>query len=95
MVLVRDNISISRRFGLETGCEILWLQIAPQSYNNFLLGVYYCPPGNSVEALEHLNNSLISLSSCNLPLVLCGDFNVPNVAWVSVLPLDLQSCCVL
>ena len=86
MVLVRDNIPVSHRFDLETGCEILWLQIATQSYNNFLLGVYYRPPGNSVEALEHLNNSLISLSSCNLPLVLCGDFSVLNVDWVSVAP---------
>ena len=86
MILVRDNIPVSRRFDLETKCEILWLQIAVPSHRSFLLGVYYRPPGNSVEALEHLNNSLMSLSSCNLPLVLCGDFNVPNIDWVPVAP---------
>ena len=39
-----------------------------------------------MEALEHLSNSLMSLSSCNLPIVLCGDFNVPNIDWISVTP---------
>ena len=86
MILVQDGIPVSRRFDLETGCKVVWLQLATQSQSNFLLGVYYRPPGNSVEALEHLNNSLMSLSSCNLLIVLCGDFNVPNIDWVSVAP---------
>ena len=86
MILAQDNIPVSRRFDLETKCKILWLQIAAPSHRNFLLGVYCRPPGNSIEALEQLNNSLMTLSSCNLPLVLCGDFNVPNIDWVPVAP---------
>jgi len=88
MLLVRDHIPATRRPDLETECEILWIQIATRSFGHFLLDVYYRPPGNSVEALVHLNNSLLSLSSCNLPLVLCGDFSVPNIDWVSVTPVS-------
>jgi len=88
MMLIRDHIPVTRRFDLETTCEILWIQIATQSHSNLLLGVYYRPPGTSVEALVHLNNSLMSLSTCNLPLVLCGDFNVPNIDWVTVTPVS-------
>jgi len=88
MLLVCDHIPATRRPDLETECEILWIQIATRSFGHFLLDVYYRPPGNSVEALVHLNNSLLSLSSCNLPVVLCGDFNVPNIDWVSVTPVS-------
>ena len=71
---------------METDCELLWLQFAAQGCEAFLFGVYYWPPGNSVEALVHLSNSLMSVCSCNLPLVICGDFNVPNIDWLTVAP---------
>ena len=84
MMLVRDHIPVTRRLDLETDCEILWLQLAARGCEAFLFGVYYRPPGNSVEALEHLSN----LCSCNLPLVICGDFNVPNIDWSTVAPIS-------
>ena len=35
-------------------------------------------------SLNQLNNSLLTISSHNFPIVLCGDFNVPNIDWVTV-----------
>lgn len=65
--LVRDQCivqclsskELGRRFDLETDYEILWLQISTQGHDSFLLGVYYRPPGNSVEDSVQLNNSLV------------------------------------
>ena len=44
------------------------------------------PAGHSLESLNHLNNSLLTISSHGLPIVLCGDFNVPHIDWATVSP---------
>jgi len=63
-----------------------------------LFGVFYRPPDSSQSALEELNISLSSISS-GIPLVLCGDFNVPAIDWsvaspsVSI-PIASQLCSI-
>ena len=42
--------------------------------------MFYNPPGFRVDALLQLQNSLSSLPN-TLPIVLCGDFNLPNINW--------------
>ena len=49
-----------------------------------MFGVYYCPPGLSLESISYLNNSLLSIAAYRHSIVLCGDFNVPNIEWASV-----------
>ena len=46
MLIVRDNIPTTRREDLQTGCELLWVELtlAP---SNLLVGAYYNPPGSN------------------------------------------------
>ena len=55
-----------------------------------LLGVFYSSPSPYVSALEELNSSL-SLISENCPIIMCGDFNVPNINWSLVTPIVSSS----
>ena len=50
-----------------------------------LLGVFYNPPATGTDYLCRLRNSLALIAdSCSI--VLCGDFNIPNVNWDSSVP---------
>ena len=69
---------------LKITCEILWLELyASRSRINFV--TYYRPPNATVEDLQALNTVLATILS-SLPLVLCGDFNVPDINWVTMTP---------
>ena len=63
--------------------ELLLIEISG-SNNSFLFGVYYRPPSATVESVNALSNCLLSVP--NSPIILCGDFNVPNIAWALVSP---------
>lgn len=77
MLIIRDSIAATRKYDLETECELLWVELT-SSPLNVLIGVFYNPPGFKDYALLQLQNSLTSLPS-SLPIVLCGDFNLPNI----------------
>ena len=49
-----------------------------------LFGVFYRPPSQGATGVSALNNCLLSVS--RLPVVLCGDFNLPNIDWSIVFP---------
>jgi len=66
-------------FNLEADCEIVWLQIVSKHYGNLLFGIYYHLPGFSVDILNKLSNLILMISSYGFPILLCGDFNVPNI----------------
>ena len=71
----------------ETDCEILWCAIIiPSHGSKFLVGVFYRPPSSDAVYLCELQKSLslIDRSGTNLPLLLLGDFNLPNITWGEV-----------
>ena len=89
-IIITDSIAVTRRHDLEMDCEQLWVEIA-SSPSNLLVGVFYNPPGFKTDTLLHLQNSLASLPN-TLPLVLCGDFNLPNIDWNHSSPYPLHLC---
>ena len=76
MILVRSSIPVVRMSELETNCEIVWVKLLT-SPSHLLFGVFYCPPGPSLSAMDELNSSL-SLINGGTPLVLCGDLMFPQ-----------------
>ena len=42
---------------------------------------FYHPPSSSIEDLQHFIASVSTTTTSRLPLILCGDFNIPNIDW--------------
>ncbi len=91
MLVLRNGIPAIRRTDLETDCELLWVEITPASASsNFLLGVFYRPPGTiSSSVLNELHRSMSAIPDSQL-VILCGDFNLPGrqIESLSDLALD-------
>ena len=88
-ILLAYNIELGcvRRLDFETDCEILWCEfIVPSQGSKFLVGVFYRLPSSDVVYLSELQKSLslIDRSGTNLPLLLLGGFNLPNITWGEV-----------
>ena len=73
-----------RRLDLDTNCEILWIELH-SIVSPILFGVCYRPPGESTEQLTSLHCSFSCLSP-SVPVVLCGDYNFPDINWSTVTP---------
>ena len=64
---------------LETNCEVLWVELSFVPSKLFI-GVFYNPPSSNRNTIHQLQSSLAALPG-SLPVVLCGDFNLPNIDW--------------
>ena len=73
-----------RRFDLETNCELIWLQLFTKS-GPLLFGTFYRPPSMCTTDIQELNSSL-SMITDKYPILICGDFNVPNIDWSLISP---------
>ena len=58
---------------------MLWIQVQ-SSDGPLLLGVCYCPPNSDTGVLEEMNAAISAILGNN-SIVLCEDFNVPNIDW--------------
>ena len=79
MLLVREDIPAIRRQDLKTNCEVLWLKLLLIPSKLFV-GVFYNPSSSNCNTIHQLQSSLAALPG-SLPVVLCGDFNLPNIDW--------------
>jgi hypothetical protein len=62
-------------------CEIEWVKIKLKGIKDLFVGSVYMPQRN-MDALRELDNSLGSVSSRDdKHIVLCGDFNCPDIDW--------------
>ena len=84
LILIKSSIAAVRRTDFESCCEIIWIQLVT-SDGPLLFGVFYCPPNSGITTLEELNTAISSILG-NFPIVLCGDFNVPDIDWSLVTP---------
>ena len=84
MLLVHNTIPATRRFDLESDCEILWTELRMQP-TSILFGVYYRPPRTDQRYPAQLHHSLTCIPE-SYPIVLCGDFNIAHIDWEIVCP---------
>ena len=89
MLLIKSTICATRRADLEGDCELLWIEIS-HSRGVYLLGVFYRSPISSSEYLYNLQNSLAKIPDSQT-IILCGDFNVPDVDWDLNVPTTSSS----
>ena len=90
LLAVKNGIRCQRRFDLETDCEILWCELNSNPGLSYFVGVFYRPPDTDLNYLTELTNSLEKLPpSCKI--LLLGDFNLPNIEWTLVSPLQQDS----
>ena len=61
---------------------------------SILFGTYYRPPSSDISVLYSLNHSLLSICT-KYPIVLCGDFNLPQIDWSTVTPDALSPASTL
>ena len=84
LLAVKSNISCFRRRDLEeSDCELLWVKIPFKDSSSYFVRVFYRPPSSDLTYLEVLARSSdkVSLISEHANILLCGDFNLPDIDW--------------
>ena len=84
LIMVKESLSATCRLDLEVDCELLWFELFSQT-QPILFGTFYHPPNSDLSILNSLNYSLLSIRT-KYPIVLCGDFNLPQIDWSTVTP---------
>lgn len=85
-VACRDNLITTDRPDLDAPCEVAWSTINFVGFGVLYLGSFYRPPSAGVEPLEHLQssiNKILNKNRRNSKIMLCGDFNLPDIDWLN------------
>ena len=79
---VRKDIVSSNQPDLDSDCNILWAKRQLQNKKIMLIGSFYMPHRCN-NTKQELNKSLttIAKSSKQKQIILCGDFNCPDISW--------------
>ncbi|XP_074606425.1 uncharacterized protein LOC141859465 [Acropora palmata] len=82
-----------RRDQEESHCELLWGKIPFKDSSSYFVGVFYRPPSSDLTYLEGLAKSLdkVSLISEHANILLLGDFNLSDIDWDLIGPLQPNS----
>jgi len=62
----------------------VWIELVTSKGKDFV--TFYHPPSSSVNDLQQLMSSIFIVNSQS-PLIMCGDFNVPEISWHLTVPL--------
>nr|XP_054755228.1 uncharacterized protein LOC129261189 [Lytechinus pictus] len=64
--------------------EVVWCE-ASLSGQTILIGAFYRPPGENINPINRLGESLFKINSCTRSphVILGGDFNVPGLTWTA------------
>ncbi|XP_046406403.1 uncharacterized protein LOC124171300 [Ischnura elegans] len=86
LLAINSTIPATRRFDLETECEIVWVEIRLEDgcgirKKKLFIGCFYRPPSSDVSVLEACLESVLRVHTHG-DLILLGDFNLP-ITWSS------------
>ena len=75
LVYIKNNIHFKRRPDIENQyIENIWIQVCTLN-KQFLMGLFYRPPGSTVDYWESFESCLETASDQNLDMIIMGDFN--------------------
>ena len=82
LIAFHDKFNISTVENSENDCELQWAEVQTRT-KSAIIGAYYRPPDNSIKPLDDLKTSISNISEKNKdkPMILAGDFNLPNINW--------------
>ena len=83
LLAVRENILSTKRRDLESKAEILVCEIHPESRKKIAVIVFYRPPDSDLNYIKEFKKTLQLIRSQKKfdQLIVCGDFNLPNIDW--------------
>ena len=84
VIAVNKNFSNYCCTNPDDSVEQLWVKVNSNNLDYLICAVYF-PPGSDPLQYDHFGNSLIHFSSAysNYQLIICGDFNLPNIDWLN------------
>jgi len=88
LLALRDHITCSQ---LPSPPDIEIITVLISTSNPFIISVVYIPPNSSDAYHEMLHNYLTSLVIEPSPIILLGDFNLPDVEWATYSGSSLRS----
>ena len=81
LILIKSSIPAVRRTDLEGHCEVIWIQIETRDAWSYIVWCILSSTKFRCYNFRRNYNAAISSIPGNSPIVLCGDFNVPNIDW--------------
>ena len=82
--MIREGIKAFLRNDLKCFCDELLILEVFTMCDPVLFGVFYHRPSKGITEVSALNHCLLSVNK--LPVILCGDFYLPNIDWSIVFP---------
>lgn len=93
MLAASNNINCIRRPDLKCNAEALFCEIHPNSRRKLLVAVFYRPPDSSLDYTRELKRSLPLAGQTYLDqLLICEDFNLPNIDWNTAINDPIHKC---
>ena len=91
----KKDIIVTERKEFSSESEMLWHQIELKGRSSILLGTVYKPKHNDAVTVDNLQNVLTKINH-KLPnnnIIVCGDFNQPNVDWNNLCTIPSTWAC--
>ena len=79
-VLTRREMIVFEKTELVTDCEIVWVNVKIKGNKDLYIGSFYMPHRN-MKSIAELEKSLDMLADQGKHIILCGDFNCPDIDW--------------
>ena len=81
MLVAVKKILKSFRLDITTTCELLVAKLLTENTIPAIIGAFYRPPSSN-QCMEELKNYLLKIPNLQRGnLLLCGDFNLPDIDW--------------
>lgn len=87
LIGVKDSIKFVECPEFDSTLELIWIKLLPSGHNvkPIYIGCCYRPPGSDIEfssSLREILNKIYFNTRNSIPhIILCGDFNFPNIKW--------------